>query len=121
MEGHAILTREPNEFYLKIALVIKTIREDEQAGKLYIGATVNCKIEYKSKDDSLDILSFNMNKSDEFKPKFRNDRVKDGERSGSFHHNFVLDARNITDYCPFIVSKYDLSIKLNSPDAKNDR
>jgi len=108
----------PRDFFLTLALVIKSIREDEKKGKLYIGATVNCKIDGEF---DLDILSFNMNKSDEFKPTFRNNRLEDGKRSGSFHHNFVLDSRNDIDYCPFIVSKYDLSIKLNSPDAKNMR
>ena len=77
--------------------------------------------DFKLLDDriksKLDIIYFNMNKTGDDKPSFRNAKIIESEKvlSGSFHYNFVLDANCDFDYCPFIVSKYELSIKLNSP------
>ena len=207
------------QFFLNFGLMIKTIREDEANDKLYIGATVNCKLNvtgnlidkelrikelednfydierenkkqknillkeirkidqkvedlkrtdgaameqdeidelqdkiedmkrkvkkielkehfheenkaegmkdiiFQSIKEKLDVLNFNMNKTADYIPIFRNGRLSkdESEVSGSFHHNFVLDSCGDTDYCPFIVSKYELSIKLNSPNETNKR
>ena len=74
-EIHAETTENDGEqYFFKLGLKIKSIREDENEGKLYVNTTVNCKISSKFDLDNVNIV---MNKAEQVRPDFQNSRLSD--------------------------------------------
>lgn len=95
---------------IKVSLTIKKM--DLKNECLHMSSTFTV----KSKDEYVDKISFNFNKSEEKCPAYRNKKFnkKLSEWSCSSHENFVIEPAWEVDLCPYSMTVYDLSIKVNA-------
>jgi hypothetical protein len=111
-----------------LGVTIKSISEDETSDLMKLSYTLTL----KCKEDIFNDLTLNINQSGDIKPSYRNRRlnqdgklndpdVSNGLISCSCHFNSDLCSKKEVDCCPFIVTEYSLSIKLNALNEHNKR
>jgi hypothetical protein len=109
-------------------VTVKSIVENEAEGILEMAYTLTVKL----LEDKHGDLSLNINKTGDEVPKYRNRRYnQSGVIEGytgtseliscSCHMNSTVKISSEIDFCPFTVSTYDLSIKLNSLNEDSEK
>lgn len=117
-----------NYLRVMIGVTVKSMTENEIDGILDLAFTLTIKMVEDHHGD----MSININKEGDRIPHYRNRRYnKDGDClaytgtseviSCSTHINSSVKCVSDLDYCPYILSTYDLSIKLNALDEDNER
>lgn len=101
----------PDSRKFLIGITVKSVNEDEETGKLFISTTIIVKSTALPKE-----ISLNMNKDGNFIPEMRNRKLVKGLETMSFHYNAELRSIEDRDRCPYILSTYSLSIKINAED-----
>jgi hypothetical protein len=127
----ALMKVDDGAIKVMLGVTVKSITENEADGILDMTYTLTIKMF----NDYFGDMSININKSGDEVPRYRNRRydqsgaIKPEDYSGgtdhliscSAHRNDSVKVSSEIDMCPFIVSTYELSIKLNSLNEHSDR
>ena len=111
---------EKKELGFQLGLTIKSLALSDDETKLNLSYTIVIKMD----EDEFDNVTFNVNKTGDVKPDYRNKRDKSEPASNmscSAHRNDVISYTNRIDCCPFTISTYDLSVKCNALNEASKR